>query len=71
LRKPEGKFPKWWTIPPVVIVLSFNLGLEILRPRISSSIHFLFLIAASIVSFGVSFGIAWFIARLRKPWRNS
>jgi hypothetical protein len=57
-------------IAPVAFVLSSNLGLNILRPRVSSSIHFLFLIAASIVSFVLSFGVARFIARLRKPWRD-
>ena len=71
MRKPTVQVSKRWTLPPIVIVLGFNILLERERPRMSGLIHFLILLAASGISFGVAFSIAWLIARWREPWKNS
>jgi hypothetical protein len=71
LRIRKVQLSRWWTVPPVVIVLAFNLLLEEMWPTISGRIQFLILIAASVISFGLVFGIAWLIARLRAPWSDS
>ena len=71
LRIRKVQLSRWWTVPPVVIVLAFNLLLEDMWPTISGRVQFLILIAASVISFGLVFGIAWLIARLRAPWDDS
>jgi hypothetical protein len=71
LRMRKVQLSRWWTVPPVVIVLAFNLFLEEMWPTISGRVQFLILIAASVISFGLVFGIAWLIARLRAPWNDS
>jgi hypothetical protein len=71
LRIRKVRLSRWWTVPPVVIVLAFNLLLEEMWPTISGRVQFLILIAASVISFGLVFGIAWLIARLRAPWDDS
>jgi hypothetical protein len=65
------RLSRWWTIPPVVIVLAFNILLEKLWPTISGPVQFLILIAASVISFGFVFGFAWLIAYFRAPWDDS
>lgn len=60
--------PRWWTVPAVVIVLGFNIFLQEKWPRLSGPVHFLILIAASVISFGFMFGIGRLITRLRAPW---
>jgi hypothetical protein len=71
LRIRKVQLSRWWTVPPVVMVLAFNLLLEEMWPTISGRIQFLILIAASVISFGLVFGIAWLIACLRAPWNDS
>ena len=71
LRIRKVQLSRWWTVPPVVIVLAFNLLLEDMWPTIPGRVQFLILIAASVISFGLVFGIAWLIARLRAPWEDS
>jgi len=71
LRIRKVQLSRWWTVPPVVIVLAFNLLLEEMWPTIPGRIQFLILMAASVISFGLVFGIAWLIARLRAPWDDS
>jgi hypothetical protein len=71
LRIRKVQLSRWWTVPPVVIVLAFNLLLEDMWPTIPGRVQFLILIAASVISFGLVFGIAWLIARLRAPWDDS
>ena len=71
VRRPTVRVSKWWTLPPIVIVLGFNLLLERKWPMMPGLVHFLILLAASVISFGVGFSIAWLIGRLRDPWRNS
>ncbi len=71
LRIRKVQLSRWWTVPPVVIVLAFNLLLEEMWPTISGRIQFLILIVASVISFGLVFGIAWLIACLRAPWEDS
>jgi hypothetical protein len=71
LRIRKVQLSRWWTVPPVVMVLAFNLLLEEMWPTISGRIQFLILIATSVISFGLVFGIAWLIACLRAPWNDS
>jgi hypothetical protein len=71
LRIRKVRLSRWWTVPPVVIVLAFNLLLEEMWPTISGRTQFLILMAVSVISFGLVFGIAWLIARLRAPWNDS
>jgi hypothetical protein len=71
LRRSTVQVSKWWTLPPVVIVLGFNILLERMRPRMSGLVHFVILLTASAISFGVGFSLAWLIGRLRDPWENS
>jgi hypothetical protein len=71
VRKPTVQVSKWWTLPPVVIVLGFNILLERKRPMMPGLIHFLILLAASVISFGLGFSIAWLIGCLRDTWENS
>ncbi len=68
LHRAKVRVSRWWTVVPVVIVLAFNLILERLWPGIPGLLHFLILIAASGVSFGLAFGAAWLIALLHAPW---
>jgi hypothetical protein len=68
LRMRGVQLSRWWTVPPVVIVLAFNILLEKMWPTISGPVQFLILIAASVISFGLVFGIAWLIACFRAPW---
>jgi hypothetical protein len=71
LRVRKVQLSRWWTVPPVVIVLAFNILLEKMWPTISGRAQFLILIAASVISFGLVFGVAWLIACLRAPWADS
>jgi len=71
LRVRKVQLSRWWTVPPVVIVLAFNILLEKMWPTISGRIQFLILIAASVISFGLVFCVARLIACLRAPWNNS
>ncbi len=71
VRRPMVHLPKWWTLPPVVIVLGFNIILERKMPKLPGLMHFLILLAASAISFGVGFSIAWLVGRLRDPQENS
>ena len=71
LRVRKGQLSRWWTVPPVVIVLAFNIFLEKMWPTISGWIQFLILLAASVISFGFVFGVVWLISRLRAPWGDS
>ena len=68
LRMRKVQLSRWWTVPPVVIVLAFNILLEKMWPRISGGLQFLILIAASGITFGLVFGVAWLTARFRAPW---
>ena len=68
LRRPRVRLLRWWTVPPVVAVLAFNILVEKTWPTISGWTQFLILIAASVVSFGLVYGVAWLIAVLRAPW---
>ena len=70
LRMRKVQLSRWWTVPPVVIVLTFNILLEKMWPRISGGLQFLILIAASGITFGLVFGVAWLIARFRAPWNR-
>jgi hypothetical protein len=56
---------KWWTLPPIVIVLGFNILLERKRPTMPGLVHFAILLAVSAISFGVVFSIAWLICRCK------
>jgi hypothetical protein len=71
VHKAKAKLSKWWTLPPVIIILGFNIALQTFRPAIPFLMHFLWLIAASIISFGVAYVVAWLSHRVREPWRNS
>jgi hypothetical protein len=71
LRVRKVQLSRWWTVPPVVIVLAFNILLEKIWPTISGRVQFLILIVASAISFGLVFGIAWLIASFRAPWHDS
>jgi hypothetical protein len=71
LRRPKVQVSRWWTLPPVVIVLAFNILLERKRPVLPGLVHFLILIVASVISFGVTFSVVWLIGRLRDPWKKS
>jgi hypothetical protein len=87
LRRLKVQISRWWTVPPLVIVLAFHILLERKRPMISGPVHFLILIGASVISFGLTFSFAWLIGPgsamqreakimgfqglLRDPWKNS
>jgi hypothetical protein len=71
LRMRKVQLSRWWTVPPVVIVLAFNILLEKMWPTISARVQFLILLAASAISFGFVFGVAWLIACFRAPWNDS
>ena len=61
VHRPTVQVSKWWTLPPMVAVLGFNIFLEKKRPMMSGLIHFMILLAASAISFGIGFSIAWLI----------
>jgi hypothetical protein len=56
---------RWWTLPPIVIVLGFNILLERKLPTMSGLVHFACSLAASAISFGAVFSITWLICRLQ------
>jgi hypothetical protein len=43
LRVRKVQFSRWWTVPPVLIVLAFNILLEHLWPTISGWVQLLIL----------------------------
>jgi hypothetical protein len=40
-RRPTVRVSKWWTLPPIVIVLGFNILLERKWPMVPGLVHFL------------------------------
>jgi hypothetical protein len=41
VRRPTVRVSKWWTLPPIVIVLGFNILLERKWPMVPGLVHFL------------------------------
>jgi hypothetical protein len=68
LRLSSRKVSRWWSLPPIVVVLSFNIFLERKWPSIPGLLQFLILLAASAIAFGFTFGLARLICRFREPW---
>jgi hypothetical protein len=61
--KPKVRAAQWLTAIPVVMVLMVNVIMERVWPTIPSATQAMILLATVIVSFGITFGIAWLIAR--------
>jgi hypothetical protein len=63
LGRPKAQLPKWWALPPAVIVVTFNVVLTLTDPMMSWSTLLPMLIAVGLISIGVTFGVVWLIAR--------